>query len=391
MTGRKKPKILLISSIIPELTHGGPIVLYRHLVERDDFNVLVIGPDEMKSVPDFPFVERIASRLSTTRFHMIANEYRQMWRDRRLNAELKQRIAKFEPHVVLTVAHGPLFWLAQKVAKKMKVPLVSVFHDWWPYLVEKHGGVSPKTAAKIERRFFDLHHKSNCVLPICEGMADALGNHKNSVVVLPIPPKPVSDPSQVSDSSPKHGKIVYVGNMNSGYGLMLRQLIDRASSLKEKLRFVGRSSDWPEEFRKQQIANGLLSDGPLPSEEIEGYLEHGLALLVTQPIQKDPPVRYKTSFPSKLVHYLQFGRPILFWGPKDGALVQWASSIDAKGVFTDADPAEIVKFLELLNSSKELEDEMCREAKRLATHINADEIHEKFKTAIEDLVCGKLS
>ena len=126
------PRILLLSSIQHANTFGGPVLLYRHLVERKDFKVLCIGPKEAIAIREPRFLRSVIERVARTRFNQYIKNYEQLYRFRNLNRKLKAQVDSFSPQAVLTVAHGPLFLLAQKTAKAREIPLISIFHDWWP-------------------------------------------------------------------------------------------------------------------------------------------------------------------------------------------------------------------------------------------------------------------
>jgi len=61
--------------------------------------------------------------------------------------------------------------------------------------------------------------------------------------------------------------------------------------------------------------------------------------------------RMETSFPSKLVEFAQFGKPIIVWGPEYCSAVRWART-GAKGHYTiDPSPTTLINALgELKNS-----------------------------------------
>lgn len=381
----KRPRILLLSSILPAETFGGPVLLHRHLVDRDDFELLEIGTAEIQAVKEWRPVETIANRLSKTRFSHHVRHYEQIFKYRRLNHELKRRIETFQPQVVLTVAHGSLFWLAKKVAKQLELPLVSIFHDWWPYLVTRHAGVSEKTAKVVEERFRELYRQSDCVMPVCNGMQKELGAHLNSVTILPIPPRytPAVNPNQGRESV---GKIVYLGNMSSGYGRMIRDFIDNSNETYDDIRCFGNSSDWPNDYREKCIEAGLLSDGFVPEAELSPCLSSALALLVTLPMNQDPPIARRTSFPSKLSSYLKYERPIVFWGSPDSSLISWARDNHASAVFVEEDPKNLVAFLQELKGDMGLQEQLCEEARNFKSVLDPDKIHKQFRDAIFELV-----
>src|SRR4029077_14086676 len=110
--------------------------------------------------------------------------------------------------VVLTLAHGSGCWVAQRYARRYRVPLIVRFDDWWPDIAEVHTPVRKK----LEERFLELHRSADLSLCISEGMLKALGPHRNARFVLPIPDVEPIGPSPSNDSADEF-RVGYSGNM----------------------------------------------------------------------------------------------------------------------------------------------------------------------------------
>lgn len=341
-------------------------------------NVVAEGHDES-------IVEKVMTRLARTRLHQVAGHYNELWKYRRLDNNLRREVDLFRPDVVMTVAHGPLAWLAKIISKQMELPLVTLFHDWWPYLCEKRTNLSARTLKIVRKRFFELHQHSDCVMPICEGMAEELGPHANNVIIPPIPSclgEELVEPPAGPDQS---GKIVYMGNMTSGYGAMLQNLIASDDELARDIRCFGNSEDWPASLRQRCQTLGILSSGPVPEKQLYPYLSQSLALLVTLPSDEESAIYQRTSFPSKLVSYLQYGRPLVFWGSEESSLIQWARKVKATAVFAGDSPEPVLEFLRQLRGSERFQRELCEESVRLRVLFDPVAIQDRFRTAIHKL------
>ncbi|MGB3619381.1 MAG: hypothetical protein WBA12_14790, partial [Catalinimonas sp.] len=135
----KKTRVLYLSSIPLIDSTGGPVVMYNHLVASGDFDVFEVNDaiinDLLRETKSEKLTRRVTERLSVTRLAGLVHSYRHFFRVRSLPKSLQVRIRDFAPEVVITVAHGNLFPVAQRVAKCLDLPLVSVFHDYWPLLV----------------------------------------------------------------------------------------------------------------------------------------------------------------------------------------------------------------------------------------------------------------
>src|SRR5262249_10313186 len=106
------------------------------------------------------------------------------------------------------------------------------------------------------------------------------------------------------------------------------------------------------------------------------------ALLVTLPFAIEPEIFQRTSFPSKLTYYLQYERPIVYWGPKQSSIIRWAKENQASAVFDNEDPSELVQFLKDLKDSPILEQALCQESRRLRDLFCPDRIQHQFVDAI---------
>lgn len=377
--GRKK-RLVLISSIQPAKTRGGSLVLYRHLMERSDFEILTIGPEEVQRAQD-ELLDRIFKRLHTTRLHKLSFEYETLYKYRSLDSNIKMEVDRFSPDAVLTVAQGPLCLLAKRVADSLHVPLISIFHDWWPSLAKEQYGVSARTVRGISKSFRKLYRSSQCVLPVCDEMASALGPHSNSTTVFPVGSFDQHLASETESYTPK--SLVYLGNMSVGYGAMIRALLDISVDSSFSVFFAGDTTDWCPDYKAFFQQKCMLSAGHILDAEMLPYLSNALALLVTLPFTDIDPIISQTSFPSKLVSYMNYGRPIIFWAPPDSSLVKWARKHGASAVFDKQDPTELCEFVSRLNANVEQQKILIEESKKLASLFQPVEIHKTFCNAIE--------
>jgi hypothetical protein len=180
-------------------------------------------------------------------------------------------------------------------------------------------------------------------------------------------------------------KFVYMGNMTSGYGMMLQKLLS-STQFADRFRLFGNSTDWDPVLRKKLIDRGVLSPTPKPERELTTYLSKATALIVTLPMNGDPEICARTSFPSKLVSYLQYGRPIVFWGSQQSSLVKWAKSNKATAVFTSESPEPVLEFLERLKDDPALVKELEVESKKFAQLLDGDMIQRRFVNAIREQI-----
>jgi glycosyltransferase involved in cell wall biosynthesis len=91
-------------------------------------------------------------------------------------------------------------------------------------------------------------------------------------------------------------------------------------------------------------ANGRWLDFA-PRNELENWLASADAFLI--PMVFDPAMsrRMKTSFPSKLTEFAQFGKPLIIWGPEYCSAIRWGKNGNKAICVTDADPRVLIKSI----------------------------------------------
>jgi hypothetical protein len=221
----------------------------------------------------------------------------------------------------MTVAHSELWKLAAKAACARKLPLVSLFHDWWPDFVDAHEWLKPR----LDEQFRALHQSSTSSLCICPGMLASLGKHPNAQILYPMPYRqPICNNDEV-DFDPNHRelKIIYLGNLGD-YGHMLQQGLDVTKNHPRiRLEVRGSNPRWPSVFKQEMQIRGLWHDFA-PREQLDQWVSSADALLVAMSFDPCVRRRMETSFPSKLVDYIQMCKPIVIWGPEYCSAIRWA-------------------------------------------------------------------
>ena len=368
--------IIVISSVRPSPSSAGQIILHRHLVEQPGMTLEVHGNEPTR--PSLSrLIRRIAGRLGKTRLHRFVEDFWVLWGGRWIDPELPRTISHPERSIVLTVAHGDGFMAAQRFAKRHRLPLVSIFHDWWPDIAEAH----PPFRSLLESKFKALAHESSVAFCVCEGMREALGSVPNAVILPPISADmPNIEPAPRDAANPF--KIIYSGNL-SDYGPMLGDALEESLKHPEILLQVrGSNPAWSEECKAKMRANGRWLDFA-PRAELDAWLASADAFLV--PMVFDPKVRRRmeTSFPSKLVEFAQFGKPIVVWGPESCSAIRWASDGDKALCITDPDPCEAIRCLRSLQSDRSLNSIYAEKIRQAADEeFNPKRIQQAFRSLL---------
>lgn len=376
-------QILVISSVRPEPTSAGNIILYRHLYGQPEQNteVKVIDPINFRlGMLNEQFVRRIAK----TRFHRLLEDYSVWNMGRQLDRYLYSESLEKLPSIVLTVAHGDACWAAQRYARICGLPLVTFFHDWWPDIPQLHSYMRQI----LESRFLQLYRESDLALCVCEGMREKLGSHPNAHILYPIPERNILN-TAIKIERPyirsNKFKVSYFGNLFE-YGPMLLEAME---TLKDNTHICievrGANPNWPADFWEESRARGQWLDFA-PRTELGEWLTSTDAFLV--PMVFDPSMRRRmeTCFPSKIAEYVQYEKPIVIWGPEYCSAVRWARKHDYALCVTDDNPYELKVELEKLRSSIEVQRHYARKSKYLCqTEFNFNVLQSQFLTNLTNL------
>jgi glycosyltransferase involved in cell wall biosynthesis len=389
-----KRRILLVSIVPPKNDCGVRIVMHRMLVERCPFELHVVSKAEFaqNALVHTPFrLPYFVDRVRKSRFGpgfapWITSYENFVWPLTHATA-LQSVVEHFKPHAILTLAEGGLSHIARKTAEKNKLPLVGLFLDWFP-VMKGHYGHSAATPL-LSRRFRELY--AACDLAFCtsDGMQEMLGGHPNSHVIYPMP-----GTHRVSDISwPRStGKfrLVYVGSVENFYGRMLCALIEKAETAQDlEIVVVGPNADWPREILQRAKARGIYLGFKTP-EESDGVIGSADAVLVVMSFEKEHELFMRTSFTTKFLDYVAFGKPVILWGPDYCTSVRVASNNGGAALVTEEDPEGIVSACRRLAEDASWRDKLSREATRLhETLFNPDRLQAIFVQEIEKLLSAR--
>lgn len=363
---------------------------FRHFCERPDFEVRVVTDHSDINRYDVPYryryVERDATwrRLTRTRLSTWFHSWPLLVPSRRLTQIALDEGRTFKPDVVMTVG-GSWFWtvpVARAVARKLNVPLVGSFNDWWSYNVIYAKSLKPL----LDRRFRAFYRDCDLALCTSEGMRAALGPHPNAALFYPTgAPMPAVVPPPRAVSSPF--RLVFGGNLGEWYGRML-EAIATAADGDDGLRFdfYGGNPSWSEAFAARLRQLGAYH-GQVPFETLREKMEEADALLLFMGF--DPAARQveSTSFKTKFLDYLTFRRPILLWGPEYCSAVQVARRYDSAEICTSPDPSDFLKTIQRLRDDPDRRRELVENAQRMYhADFHPDKIHQVLVDNIARLI-----
>jgi len=374
--------IIVISSVRPAPTSAGQIILQRHLIDQDGITLEVHGGEPV-GLSFSMAIRRIGGILSRFGLKSFVEDLWVLLAGRWIDSDLPRSIASPKRTIVLTVAHGDSFMAAMRFSKRHHLPLVAWFHDWWPDIAEVHGFAR----RRLERKFRELANESAAVICISEGINRNLVSQK--CVILPPIPAARKAPSygKVTARMGEKFRVLYSGNL-SDYGPMLGEAL-KALEGNEHVELVVRgarpkwSADFAAEMKRQERWLEFA-----PREELEAWLASADAFLV--PMEFDPELRRRmeTSFPSKLIEFAQFGKPLVVWGPEYCSAIEWARRTNGALCITNGAPQDLREHLEKLSRSLELQQQLATIAENAAaTEFCHEKIQSNFRLILDEILC----
>lgn len=387
----RRTRVLLVSIVPPRNDCGVRIVMHRHLVERNPFELHVASNADfadgllVHSPLRLPYP---LWRLKKTRFGprlspWLADYENLVW-TLTIPQALDRAIRDFKPDVILTLAETSLCHIAAKAAKKHALPLAGLFLDWFPIMKPHYGHAWAQNL--LSRRYRALYHQCDLAFCTSDGMQDVLGSHPNSHVIYPMPGK-----HRVPEKSwpPSNGKfrLVYVGSVENFYGRMICSLIEKIEVTDDlEIIVVGPNADWPTDILQRAKARGIYL-GFKPPEEAAAVLAGADALLVVMSFEPEHRRFMETSFTTKFLDYTAFGKPIIIWGPDYCTPVRVVRRDGGALVVNKPEANEVVDACRKISSEPQTRGSLAQQAKHLNQSLfNPDRLQGVFVSEIKNLV-----
>jgi len=386
-----KRRVLLVSIVPPRNDCGVRIVMHRQLVERNPFELHVASNADFDNgllVHTTLRLPYLMYRLRKSRFGpRLApwiTDYENLIWPLTANEALEEAVEKFQPEVILTLAECGLCHIARKTAQRHRIPLAGLFLDWFPVMKGHYGHKSAQRL--LSQRYRDLY--ATCDLAFCtsDGMQEMLGPHPNSHVIYPMPGRHVVPENSWPPSNRKF-RLVYVGSVENFYGRMLCSLIEKIEATSDlEIIVVGPKADWPKPLLERARANGTYL-GFKPPEEAAEVLASADALLSVMSFDREHELFMRTSFTTKFLDYVSFGKPVILWGPEFCTPVRVAREHGGAAVVSAADATAVVCLCRNIARDTELNEKLSKQALQLhQTLFNPDRLQEIFVSEIEKLV-----
>lgn len=328
-----KPKVLYISSVIPDTSCGARIAIYRHFVEKEDFDVAIAAYEV-----DSPHILRkfeirrskLAFRLMKTRFARLYYNFEYFINWKYIPSGLYHFARNFNPDVIMTVPDNFHAGIALNLANKLRKPLISDFQDLFPLsqFFPRYCEPYPFIRRLLMTKYCTLNNQSDISLYTSEGMMEYFGNPSNGQVLYPIGDhnRPKLDGSDNEVKNDGQFTIVYAGNCYGSYGRMLLQIareVMKQTSFHLKIFPVGQG--WTDEEINEMTEAGIYQTF-LPFDELKKEFSKANAFLTVMSFEEEDRSFVQTSFTTKWLDYAPYGKPIFVWAPDYSS----ASSFAAK-------------------------------------------------------------
>ena len=183
-------------------------------------------------------------------------------------------------------------------------------------------------------------------------------------------------------------RVVYVGSVQNFYGRMLCSLIERIEATDGlEIIVVGPNADWPKPLLERARANGTYL-GFKPPEEAAEELASADALLSVMSFEKEHELFMRTSFTTKFLDYVAFGKPVILWGPESCTPVRVARQHGGAAVVSTAETVDaVVSVCREIAADTALDEKLSKQALQLRqTLFNPDRLQAVFVGEIEKLV-----
>jgi glycosyltransferase involved in cell wall biosynthesis len=386
-------RVLLVSIVPPRNDCGVRIVMYRHFVDRSPFELHVASNADfadglmIHTQLRLPYlVHRLRKSRFGRRFAAWIADYENLVWPLTANDALEEAVEKFQPQVILTLAECGLSHIARKTAQRHRIPLAGLFLDWFPVMKGHYGHKS--TQQILSRRYRELYGACDLAFCTSDGMQEVLGPHPNSQVIYPMPGRHVVPEKAWPPRSGKF-RLVYVGSVENFYGRMLCSLIEEIEATTDlEIIVVGPNADWPKQLRDRALTNGIYL-GFKPPEEAARVLASADALLSVMSFEKEHELFMRTSFTTKFLDYVSFGKPVILWGPEYCTPVRVAREHGGAAVVSVADATAVVSLCRQIARDTELNEKLSKQALHLhQTLFNPDRLQEVFVQKITELVNG---
>lgn len=307
-----------------------------------------------------------------------------------LNKLLVTKIKNQSYDIVLSLAHGRFGLHSWWLAKKLKVPNVVFFHDWWPEIFFDHLRKGKQIAYfGVKHDFIKIQKKSDLCFAICPGMAEKLRYSKRKKVLYPIPDDKILSVTKNKWQLPC--RLIYTGSLWYPYGNMVLSLYDEIKSEKLiKFKIFGDPKYIREDQRINLMKNKTLNYYIFGKEYNRLITEKAEILLAVMGRDLPGKNRMQTSFPSKVANYFQTGNAVLIWALPGSSLNNFCKKYDYPWLVQSEKSSDVKKMLKNIISTPARLKCAQNDSKQIRQKVfDSNKIQDQFEKTLLDIVKNK--
>jgi hypothetical protein len=346
----QRPRLLHISSVLPDTSCGAHIAIYRHFVLKKDFDVAVAGYVSDGAMVQDKFTIRrnpLFGRFFRTRFSRIAYNIEYLLNWYVVPPGLLAYAQQFKPDAIFTVPDNMHSGLARGLSKRLGVPLIADFQDLFPLsrFIPRFMEPYEWVRKSLLKKTFSLNNTADLAFYTSEGMLNFFEGNKNAHVLYPVGDFDITRTPVVPQLPGKPLKLVYAGNCYGAYGRMLlsfARLVKNSPDIHLKIFPVGKG--WTDDDISEMREAGIYQSF-MPFAELRKELASCDAFLTVMSFEKEEEPFVRTSFTTKWLDYAPFAKPIFVWGPEYSSGVVFARKYNCGAIATDPSAETLVKVI----------------------------------------------
>lgn len=347
-------RVLIVSALVPVTNSGaGCLTMYRHFIQRRDFTLAVATARGFQNEAILNF--RIKShkwieRLKKSRFSRIGKNLEYVLNWLLLPRDLLEFARKFQPDVIFGVVDDLHMGIGWRLSRKLRVPLAVDFQDLFAVstFVDKYS----KPYALIQRfllnRYRFLNLQAEIVFHVGEGMRNWFKPNIRGEILFPMADqqnKTSQAAKIISDSPDRKIKILYTGNCRGSYGTMVLDFANH--TLKDRrfdFKIYSLGTDMPsldlDRLRKANIYQGFMLH-----DKLNLIIDDADFLLLVMGFDEKDKIFVSTSFNTKWVDYVSYGKPIIVWAPSYSSASSFATQTGCAYVVPHRDPVVLAEAI----------------------------------------------
>ena len=354
------PRLLVVTDVQVERTGANSLLLHRLLAEYPTDRLRIVFVPELASADrslrlpgvDYrPFEYRIP-RLLRNRINPLWP-----WMASHQVARLADQVlaaagSDFRPEAILSVAHTFLWFAADRISRRQRIPLHLFLHEEWPNLVTRNrpGWIWDRVRGACRARMRPILRNAASLFAVSPGMVEETQKRYGVRSELFYPNRGPDSPEPKIRMRPDWGKqpvIAHCGYVHfAGNAALIREISRIVGGMDGHVDFYTTHTDAELAWHglKPPTARRI---GFFPSKEMAERLgATAELLLLTASFDPADRVHESTLFPSKTADYTAVGLPILVWGPPYSSAARWAAeNPGATLLFTDPDPAPVERAI----------------------------------------------